>query len=74
MLADNQVISPKPDLPNISSGETAGMIRRIARNVVQNTPNVEVISKFDDDQERGVITRAILGEKIIGSDTYGNDM
>ena len=74
MLADNQVISPKPDLPNISSGETAGMIRRIARNVVQNTPNVEVISKFDDDQERGVITRAILGEKVIGSDTYGNDM
>ena len=73
-LANNEVISKKPDLPNISSGETAGLIRRIARNLVQNTPNVEIISKFDDDSERGVIARAVLGERIIGSDTYSNDM
>lgn len=73
-LAANEVISRKPDLPNISSGETAGLIRRVARNVVQHTPNVEIISKFDDESAEGVIANFILREKIIGSDTYSNDM
>lgn len=74
LLADGQVISPKPDLPNISSGETAGIVRRIARNLVQNTPNVEVISLFDDDSVEGIIAKHILTSKIIGSDQYSNDM
>lgn len=73
-LADGQVISPKPDLPNISSGETAGIVRRVARNLVQNTPNVEVISIFDDDSVEGILARHILTSKIIGSDQYSNDM
>lgn len=73
-LADGSVISPKPDLPNISSGETAGLIRRIARNLVQNTPNVEVISEFDDDSMPGIFAKHILTTKIIGSDEYSNDM
>src|SRR5690349_362476 len=73
-LADGEVISPKPDLPNVSSGETAGLIRRIARNLVQNTPNVDVISKFDDDQVKGILVRHILTTKVIGSDQYSNDM
>lgn len=73
-LADGTVISPKPDLPNISSGETAGLVRRIARNLVQNCPNVEVLSKFDDDSVQGVFSRFILTTKIIGSDEYSNDM
>ena len=73
-LVDGQVISPKPDLPNISSGETAGLVRRIARNLVQNTPNVEVISKFDDDSVQGIFSRFILTSKIIGVDEYSNDM
>jgi hypothetical protein len=73
-LADGQVISPKPDLPNISSGETAGLVRRIARNLVQNCPNVEVISRFDDDSVQGIFARHILTTKIIGSDEYSNDM
>jgi hypothetical protein len=73
-LADGMVISPKPDLPNISSGETAGLIRRIARNLVQNTPNVEVLSKYDDDSMQGIFSRYILTTKIIGSDEYSNDM
>lgn len=73
-LADGTVISPKPDLPNISSGETAGLVRRIARNLVQNCPNVEVISKFDDDSLQGIFSRHILTTKIIGSDEYSNDM
>ena len=73
-LADGEVISPKPDLPNISSGETAGLVRRIARNLVQNTPNVEVISEFDDDSVKGIMARHILTQKVIGSDTYSNDM
>jgi hypothetical protein len=73
-LADGAVISPKPDLPNISSGETAGLVRRIARNLVQNTPNVEVISKYDDDSAQGIFARYILTAKIIGSDEYSNDM
>ena len=30
MLADAEVISKKPDLPNVSSGETSGMILRMA--------------------------------------------
>lgn len=73
-LADGEVISPKPDLPNISSGETAGLVRRIARNLVQNCPNVEVISCFDDDSIEGIFTKFILTSKIIGSDEYSNDM
>ena len=58
-LADGSVITPKPDLPNISSGETAGLVRRIARNLVQNTPNVEVISKFNDDSAPGIFNPLI---------------
>jgi hypothetical protein len=73
-LADAQVISPKPDLPNISSGETAGLVRRMARNLVQNTPNIEVLSKFDDDSVPGIFAKHILTTKIIGSDEYSNDM
>lgn len=73
-IADGQVISPKPDLPNVSSGETAGLVRRIARNLVQNVPNVEVISAFDDDSVKGIFSRHILTSKVIGSDLYSNDM
>lgn len=73
-LADGEVISPKPDLPNVSSGETAGLIRRIARNLVQNTPNVEVISKYNDDAMKGIFVKHILTSKIIGTDQYSNDM
>jgi hypothetical protein len=74
MIADAEVISPKSDLPNISSGETAGMIRRMARNLVQHTPNVDIVSKFDDDKAKGVFVRHILKAKIIGDDHYSNDM
>lgn len=74
MLADNEVISKKPDLPNVSSGETAGIVRRIARNLVQHTPNVEIINKFDDDSPKGTFAKYILRSKIIGSDEYSNDM
>ena len=73
-LADGEVISPKPDLPNVSSGETAGLVRRIARNLVQNTPNVEVISKYDDDSLEGIFASHILKTKVIGVDEYSNDM
>ena len=73
-IADGEVINRKPDLPNVSSGETAGLVRRIARNLVQNTPNVEVISEFDDDAPMGIFARHVLGTKIIGSDQYSNDM
>ena len=73
-LADGQVIKEKADLPNVSSGETAGLVRRIARNLVQNTPNVEILSKFDDDGVKGIFANHILKTKIIGSDEYSNDM
>ena len=73
-IADGEIINQKPDLPNVSSGETAGLVRRIARNLVQNTPNVEVISKFDDDSTMGIFARHILTSRIIGSDQYSNDM
>jgi hypothetical protein len=73
-LVDGEVISPKPDLPNVSSGETAGLVRRICRNLVQNCPNVEVISKFDDDSVHGIFSRFVLTSKVIGSDEYSNDM
>lgn len=73
-LADGEVLSEKADLPNVSSGETAGLIRRTARNLVQNTPNVEVVSKFDDDSIFGKFADHILKSKIIGSDYYSNDM
>jgi hypothetical protein len=73
-LADGEVIKEKPDLPNISSGETAGLVRRIARALVQNTPNVDVISQFDDDSSEGIFSKHILTSKIIGVDQYSNDM
>lgn len=73
-LADNQVVSEKPDLPNVSSGETSGLIRRIARNLVQHVPNVEISCEFDDDSPKGVLARHILLANIIGSDSYSNDM
>ena len=74
MIADAEVISPKPDLPNVSSGETSGMILRMARNLVQHTPNVEVVSEFDDDKPKGIFIDYILRSKIIGDDQYSNDM
>jgi hypothetical protein len=73
-LADAEVIHPKADLPNVSSGETAGLVRRTARSLVQNTPNVEVISIFDDDTPKGIFSKYVLTSKIIGSDQYSNDM
>ena len=73
-LVDAEVISEKPDLPNVSSGEVAGMVRRMARNLVQHTPNCEVISKFDDDGAAGIFSAHILKTKIIGDDLYSNDM
>lgn len=73
-LTDGEVISPKPDLPNISSGETAGLVRRTARNLVQNTPNVEIVSMWDDDSKEGIFAQHILTNRVIGSDKYSNDM
>ena len=73
-LADAEVISTKPDLPNVSSGEASGMILRMARNLVQHTPNVEIINKHDDDSPNGVFARYILKTKIIGDELYSNDM
>ena len=73
-LVDAEVISEKPDLPNVSSGEVAGMVRRMARNLVQHTPNVEIVSKFDDDGAAGIFAQHILKSKIIGDDLYSNDM
>lgn len=74
VMADAEVVSTKPDLPNVSSGEIAGMVRRTARNVVQNTPNVEVICEFDDDDPKGILARWILRSKIIGDDRVSNEM
>ncbi|QNL30106.1 portal protein [Microbacterium phage Stormbreaker] len=69
-----EVVSKKPDLPNISSGESAGFVRRIARNVVQHTPNVFIANEFDDDSIPGAVARHILKTKIIGDDEYSNSM
>lgn len=73
-MADAEVVSTKPDLPNVSSGEISGMVRRVARNVVQNTPNVEVICEFDDDDVKGILARHILRSKIIGDELQSNEM
>ena len=69
-----EVVSEKPDLPNVSSGDSAGYIERIAKNVVQHTPNVEIISQFDDKSVSGVLADFFLRRKIIGDDYYSNDM
>lgn len=74
LLAAGEVLTKRDDLSNVSSGDVAGMCRRTARNVVQNCPNVEVISQFDDDSIEGIFTRHMLLSKIIGTDTYSNDM
>ena len=74
LMADGEVVSPKPDLPNVSSGETAGIVRRMARNLVQHVPNLEVISQYDDESMHGILAKHILLTKIVGSDQYSNDM
>lgn len=73
-MADAEVVSTKPDLPNVSSGEIAGMVRRVARNVVQHAPNVEVICEFDDDGPKGILARHILKSKVIGDGEVSNEM
>lgn len=73
-MADAEVVSTKPDLPNVSSGEIAGMVRRVARNVVQHAPNVEVICEFDDDGPKGILARHILKSKVIGDAETSNEM
>ena len=67
MQAAAEFASKKPDLPNISSGENAGFVRRIARNTVQHTPNVNIDNEFDDDEIRGIYAKWILKSKIIGA-------
>ena len=74
MLADAEVITKRDDLPNVSSGEVSGMILRMARNLVQHTPNVNVRSKFDDDSAIGAFISYILKARIIGDELYSNDM
>lgn len=73
-MVDAEVVSQKPDLPNVSSGEIAGMARRTARMVVQHTPNVEVINEFDDEDSKGILAMHILKSKIIGEELNSNDM
>lgn len=72
--ASAEVVSERASLPNVSSGDSAGYIERIARNVVQHTPNVEIVSTFDDDSIAGKLARYLLTSKIIGDDEYSNDM
>lgn len=74
MLADAEVISPKPDLPNVSSGEASGMVLRMARNLVQNTPNMEVVCEFNSKSPKGIFVDYTLRTKIIGDNLYSNDM
>lgn len=73
-LAAGEVLTKRDDLSNVSSGDVAGLVRRTSRNIVQNCPNVEVISQFNDDSTEGILTRHILLSKIIGTDLYSNDM
>ena len=73
-LANNEVTNVRPDRPNISSGELAGIILRLTRNVVQNAPNVNVISTLDAKSLGGVIAEYILRSKILHYDTYTNDL
>lgn len=73
-LAAGEVLTKRDDLSNVSDGSVAGMVRRTARNIVQNTPNVEIISEFNDDSVEGILTRHLLLTKIIGTDAYSNDM
>lgn len=69
-----EVVKKVDGMANISSGESAGFIRRISRNVVQHTPNVFIKNKFDDDSPEGILARHVLKTKIIGDDEYSNDM
>lgn len=73
-IAAGEVLTQRDDLSNVSDGSVAGMVRRTARNIVQNCPNVEVISEFNDDSTEGILTRHILLSKIIGTENYSNDM
>jgi len=73
-MADAEVVSKKPDLPNVSDGTIAGMVRRTARSVVQNTPNVEIVNEFDDDGAKGILAEYILKKHVIGDSINSNEM
>ena len=73
-MADAEVVTKRPDLPNVSSGEAAGIVRRMARNLVQNTPNVEVSCAFEERSSKGIFVKHILRSKIVGDDQYSNNM
>lgn len=73
-IADAAVAKEQEDLANVSSGETAGLLRRIARTLVQNTPNVDVVSIHDDDSVKGVLSQYMLSANIISDGEYSNDM
>ena len=72
--ASAEVVSERDDRANVSSGDSASYIERIAKNIVQHTPNVEVISQFDDDSVNGILSKYFLTHKIIGDDEYSNAM
>lgn len=73
-LTDAQVVTKHPDLPNVSSGETAGLVRRMARNLVQNVPNLEILTRFSSQSVKGILADFTLRSKIVQSDSYSNDM
>lgn len=73
-MADAEVVSKKPDLPNVSDGTIAGMVRRTARSVVQHTPNVEIVCEFDSNSPKGILAKHVLKTMIIGDELNSNEM
>ena len=69
-----EVVSRKDDLPNVSSGDSAGFIERIAKNIIQHTPKTEIKSPFEKQSIPGVLVDYFLTHKIVGDDEYSNDM
>ena len=69
-----EVVTERRTHANISSGDSASFLDRVAKNIVQHTPNVTLVNEFKHDSIAYQLSMYFLRHKIIGDDEYSNDM
>lgn len=72
--ASAEVVTERRNQANISSGDSASFLERVAKGIVQHTPNVTIVNQFDDDTVPGQLCTYFLKHRVIGEDEYSNDM
>ena len=69
-----EVVTERRTHANISSGDSASFLDRVAKGIVQHTPNVTLVNEFKHDSVPYQLSMYFLRHKIIGDDEYSNDM